>query len=82
MLQKELVLNGLNTPLSKACQISIDANVFSQCCNIFVDILEPMLISFQWSDSIEIYLPNMINNMKNNMLEVAAQSQVCYLSID
>lgn len=76
-MQSELASDGMDTPLSKACQISIDSATFGQSINIIFQILEPMLEHFRWSESIDVHLPQAVNHMKTKLIQVSIQAQVC-----
>jgi hypothetical protein len=74
-LQMELTKDGSETPLSKACQIYVDACTVSYCCRGFRDTLANMLIQSNWIESIDSYLDSVITRSRSMMDNLANQSQ-------
>ena len=73
---KKLLEDGAETPLSKACQISIDAATLAQCCMTYLRaFLSGALAHFKWSDAIDLYLPKAINESRREVNDVAHHAQ-------
>jgi hypothetical protein len=64
VLDFELSKDGSETPLSKACQISIDAAAFSYCCINYRDYIGEVLTHVSWFDAIDSSLDNIIDKSK------------------
>lgn len=75
VLLKELLLNGNDTPLSKACQVSIDAAVFAKSSVVVYQLLEAMLKQFHWTDSLDSHLPMALQVINKNMVAISLQAQ-------
>lgn len=75
ILHRELVVNGDETPLSKACQISIDALAFAKSSPLISDVLESMLNHFNWTESISTHLPSAFQVINQNMMKISLQAQ-------
>lgn len=74
-LTQEIVVDGADTPLSKVCQISIDAATFAAVSDTVWEIIENGLNHFRWSESIHSHLPNAISNSKMYLNRIAGQAQ-------
>jgi len=61
--EKELLRDGLDTPLSKACQISIDSTTFALASDTLWIIIEKILGHFHWAESIDTDLPRSISHV-------------------
>ena len=76
LMHEELTRDGPETPLSKACQIYVDACTLSYGCQWLREAVATMLIQSNWIESIDSYLDNVIGRCRSNMLDsLANQSQ-------
>mmetsp|Transcript_23035 Transcript_23035/g.33715 ORF Transcript_23035/g.33715 Transcript_23035/m.33715 type:complete len:877 (-) Transcript_23035:21-2651(-) len=75
MFREELTRDGPETPLSKACQISIDAATLSYCCMEFRSTIANMLVQANWIESIDSHLDEVIVRCKTNLDKLSLQAQ-------
>jgi hypothetical protein len=74
-LTQETVVDGAETPLSKVCQISIDAATFAAVSDTVWEVIENALNHFRWSESIHSHLPDAISNSKLYLNRIAGHAQ-------
>ena len=74
-LRESLGFSGADTPLSKACQISIDSLTLASSCDQIYIILDQMLKFFHWNESIDTHLPVVIQQIKGKLIQVSLQAQ-------
>lgn len=70
----ELHRDGSDTPLSKACQISIDAAALSHAVHALESILSETMSLSQWSDAAESTLETALEVAKQKFHSVASKS--------
>jgi hypothetical protein len=75
ILTTELSKDGAETPLSKACQISIDAASLSYCCANFKDLVAGVLAHVGWVDAIETNLEGTILRSQKALNGLSVSSQ-------
>ncbi|CAM9465550.1 unnamed protein product, partial [Ectocarpus fasciculatus] len=73
-LVKDLVKDGADTPLSKACQISIDAATLSHAVGTLGGVLAETMSLSQWSDAAEATLDSALEAAKQKLHGVASKS--------
>lgn len=74
-LKKELNKDGIETPLSKACQIAIDgASLLSATDTLWI-IVENSLKHFHWTENLDIYLTNGIEKTTFSLRNLILSSQ-------
>lgn len=72
---KKLLQDGAETPLSKACQISIDAATFAEVTNYLKTLLSGMLVHFKFVDSVENHLTTAIQTARKELADVSSHAQ-------
>jgi hypothetical protein len=76
IMMKKLMQDGNETPISKACQISIDSHTLSLCCHTYIkSYISGVLVFFKWNDSIDLHLPNAIANIHRELVDTSNKSQ-------
>lgn len=68
--EKELLRDGMDTPLSKACQISIDSTTFALASDTLWIIIEKILSHFHWAESIDTDLPRSISHVSCDLWDI------------
>lgn len=73
---KKLLADGAETPLSKACQISIDAATLSHCVMSYLRAyLNSTLSHFKCNDAIDNHLPDCLTLSRKELLDVSNHAQ-------
>jgi hypothetical protein len=73
-LLAELARDGPDTPLSKACQISIDASTLSHAVHALESVLAETMSLSQWSDAAETTLETALEAARRHLNGVASKS--------
>eukprot|EP01034_Spumella_vulgaris_P021773 gene21773-27838_t len=74
-LRHELSKDGAETPLSKACQISIDAGTLSLASEAIWLMVENALKQFRWTEKIDVYISKAIDKSIGYLRNVVTQAQ-------
>lgn len=75
MLGDTLQKDGTDTPLSKACQISIDAATLAAAADSLWLMVEAALIQFRWTEKIDLVIANAMEKVNSNMRGMVTQAQ-------
>jgi hypothetical protein len=75
VLEHEMAKDGMETPLSKACQIYIDTSSLSYCCVSFRDVVANVLIQANWFETIDSDLDGIMLQCRQNLDRVAVEAQ-------
>lgn len=74
-LSHELVKDGLETPLSKACQIAIDSATLVSACDSLWLFVEGGLKHFHWTENLDNYMNQAIEIGTGSMKQVVIEAQ-------
>lgn len=67
--------DGVDTTVSKACQVSIDASCLASGSDALWATIEQLLSHFRWTESMNLHLPRTIVSAKTCISKLATQSQ-------
>lgn len=75
VLAREMNKDGMETPLSKACQIYIDTSALSYCCIAFRDVVANVLIQAKWFETIDSDLDEIMLQCRKELDRLAIEAQ-------
>lgn len=75
VLEHELEKDGSETPLSKSCQIFIDASSLSYCCVSFRDVVANVLMQANWFDTIDSDLDDIMLQCRKSLDHLSVEAQ-------
>ena len=75
VLEKEMTKDGMETPLSKVCQIYTDASSLSYCCGSFREVIANVLMQANWFETIDSDLDEVILQCKKSLDSLAIEAQ-------
>lgn len=75
VLEHEMEKDGMETPLSKVCQIFIDASSLSYCCVSFREVVANVLIQANWFETIDSDLDEIMLQCRKNLDQLAIEAQ-------
>lgn len=74
-LLRALQRDGMETPLSKACQISIDAAAISQASDALWEMVQQGMRHFHWTEKLEAYITRSVDLGMMNLRQLVTQAQ-------
>jgi hypothetical protein len=75
VLEHEMGKDGMETPLSKVCQIFIDASSLSYCCVAFREVVANVLMQANWFETIDSDLDDIMLQSRKNLDRLAVEAQ-------
>ena len=75
VLEHEMEKDAMETPLSKVCQIYIDASSLSYCCVSFREVVANVLIQANWFETIDSDLDEIMLQCRKSLDQLAIEAQ-------